>query len=221
MLNLMIAMLIPWMPIRVVSDAPIIADVQSHLPAGNPYRDSDPITTVHESTHGINSLIRQHYGQPGFYLLNNKAAVISEPKTGLSKVAQIVPASLRGEVYDLYLIQQRIYWENEPSYVFDEMTAYTNGAEARYELGIAERQETVRYMLEFIVYSACVAKATPEPQMREFLRYQIERAIAIYHRSAVPTSYLNKLQTNTDANELRQFLRDYFGRSWCRKELGI
>jgi len=221
MLNLMIAMLIPWMPIRVVMNTPIIADVESHLPAGHPYYDADPITRVHESTHGINSLIRQYYGRPGFYLLGNKAAVIDEPKTTLSRVAQIVPVSLRGEVYDLYLIQQQIYWQNQPSYVFDEMTAYTNGAEARRQLNIAERQETVRYMLEFIVYSSCVAKAAPEPQMREFLRYQIERAIEIYHRSAVPTSYLNKLQTNTDANELRCFLRDYFGRSWCRKELGI
>jgi hypothetical protein len=46
-------------------------------------------------------------------------------------------------------------WNEQPSYVFDEWCAYTNGLEARYRLGIRDRQETGRYAAEFIAYAVC------------------------------------------------------------------
>ena len=54
----------------------ILADVESHLPAGHPYDDPDQITTVHECTHGINSLLRNQYGCPAFYVLKDRAVLI-------------------------------------------------------------------------------------------------------------------------------------------------
>lgn len=153
--------------------------------------------------------------------MNNRAILLTEPKTTLAQVAELVPRSLRGEVYSLYLIQMRSYWDRQPSYVFDEWVAYTNGSEARRRLGIQERGETVRYMLEFVVYSACVAKATNDDRLRPFLQYQTERSIAILKVSTVPTNYLNTLRTAPDAEDLRNFMRGYFGKAWTRITLNF
>lgn len=37
---------------------PSLADVDSHLPAGHPYKDGRHITWCHETTHGINAMLR-------------------------------------------------------------------------------------------------------------------------------------------------------------------
>jgi hypothetical protein len=217
--------LIVWTLFLPLRDVPhltgILKDVESHLPAGHGYSDPDRITTVHESTHGINSLLRQRYGCPAFYVLNNRAVLMKEPTTTLSyaSVANMVPPSLRGEVYHLYLKQMQRWWNFQPTYVFDELTAYSNGAEARKQLGIKDRQETVRYAVEFIVYSSCVPMAShsTDTQMKEFLKWQIERVIALSGRGA----YLDKLRTSSDAKELRDWMRNYYGATWTKKVLGL
>ena len=209
-----------YRPIRQVSGLPaILADVESHLPAGHPYDDPDRITTVHECTHGINSLLRNRYGCPAFYVLNDRAILLHEPKTTLSAAANLVPLSLRGEVYDLYLVNAQSDWNDQPSYVFDEWTAYTNGANARQQLGIQDRQETVRYALEFCVYATCVARAanSSDPQTRAFIMWQIERVMKLSSGS----EYLEHLRQEPDAAPLRGFVCDYFGVHWSREILGI
>jgi hypothetical protein len=131
----------------------VLSDIEGHMPAGHIYKDSDKITWAHETTHGINSHLRQKFsnGQKmnGFYCLNNKAAMILEPPTTISKVAGLVPSSLRGGVYNLYLVSQASSWNDTPLYIFDEWIAYTNGSDCRLDLGIEQRSETVTYMLEF------------------------------------------------------------------------
>ena len=212
-------------PIRSVTNFDsVINDIESHLPANHPYWDRDPITFTHEGTHGINSQLRNLFGKPGFYLLDNRAVVLNrEPLTTLTLVSRLVPVSLRGDVYNLYLIQSRRWWENQPSYLFDEWTAYTNGAEARRQLAIHERAETVRYMLEFCVYSTCVpwAAKSDDPQVRSFLMWQIERSLRISKASGISSRYLILLRVSTDATELRLYMRDYFGFHWTKEVLGF
>ncbi len=215
-----------YLPIRTVENLPpIITDIESHLPKGHPYQDSDYITYVHEGTHGINSRLRGQYNKPAFYILNNRAVIMDEPMITLvySTVAAQVPKSLRGDVYNLYLRQMRRWWNNQPTYVFDEWVAYTNGAQARQELGITSRKETVRYMLEFVVYSACVPMAanSDDPVMLEFYRWQVSRCMKIYQQSGLESPYLNKLRTAADAENLRIFIRDYCGERWTKKVLGF
>ncbi len=221
---------ITWMqalPIRNVSGPPIIADVESHLPAGHVYDDPDQVTTVHECTHGINSLLRNRYGCPAFYVLRNRAVLMAEPATTLSwsTVADQVPVSLRGEVYGLYLKQMQNYWESNPTYVFDEWSAYTNGANARMALGIQDRGETVRYALEFSVYSMCVPRAakSTDPQMRAFIMWQSERVLKIVTSSGSSRDweYLKKLRSAPDAESLRRYIRSYCGSAWARRVLGL
>ena len=164
------------------------------------------------------SSFRNKHGCPAFYCLNNKAILIQEPTTTLSAVAEIVPPSLRGKVYDTYLIDAQHDWQDHPSYILDEFIAYTQGGLARKELGIQDRYEEVCFGIEFIVYSVCVARASgSDDQLREFLRWNIERILNLQEG---PSEYLNKLRMSEDAESLRSVMRRYFGATWTKRVFG-
>ena len=210
-----------WQPLRNVGNlGPVVTDIESHLPAGNVYQDADPITWCHEGTHGINSILRNRMRMPTFYVLNNRAVPLPEPATTLSAVAQVVPATLRGDVYGLYLVEAQSDWNEQPSYVFDEWSAYINGSDCRFQRGIQDRGETVQYMAEMSVYSICVAAAakSADPQLRLFLMYQLERCVKL---SRGRTTAFDSLRLAGDAEGLRQFCRSYFGSEFTQSILGF
>jgi hypothetical protein len=164
------------------------------------------------------------YGKPAFYVLRDCAIILQkEPQTTLSEIARSIPQSLRGDVYRIYLIEQQRWWNNDPEYVWDEFVAYTNGSEARRQLCIVGRAESVKYMLEFVVYSTCVAKSanSNDKQTRLFLMWNIERAMKIYKQSGMSSSYLQKLRTMPDAKDLREYMRSYYEKGWCQEVLGF
>jgi hypothetical protein len=259
-------------PVRPVTGlGTVLSDIDSHMPAGHQYKDSDKITWAHETTHGLASRIRQLFqkggnnwveGQPyavntnnlsqaelkelayerpkgkwltvdgkkinGFYVLHNRAVVIDEPNTTVSKAASLVPKSLRGQVYNLYMVQQARSW-TEALYVFDEWTAYTNGSDCRLDLKISSRAESVQYMMEFNVYALCVAQScqSTDPQFKNFLMWQLERTMEIYRQSITlgdvsgAGKVLTNLRSSADAEELRQFTRSYCGQEWTNQILGF
>jgi hypothetical protein len=79
----------------------------------------------------------------------------------------------------------------------------------------------VRYALEFCVYATCVPRASgsDDPQMREFLRWQIERVLKL--AAGIKSDYLDRLRLSADAAELRRYMRDYFGQPWTTTALGF
>ena len=161
-----------------------------------------------------------------FYVLENRVVVIQEPNTRIRSVAAKIPSSLRGDVYSLYLVQQAGAWDDTPLYIFDEWSAYTNGSACRIDLGIQSRSETVQYMLEFNVYSSCVAwdSNSADPQLKAFLMWQIERAMNIYKESTNADGaaiYLEKMRTSSDATQWRGFCKQYFGSDWCKEVFGF
>lgn len=203
---------------------PVLTDIESHLRAGHPYRnDDDKVNWVHEGTHGLASYLRNQYHRSGFYCLQNRAILMLEPSTTLDKVASAVPTSLRGRGYNLYLIHAQRDWQNQPTYVFDEWSAFTNGSEARNKRRTPNRTDTLQSMVEFIPYAICVLKAsqTTDPQIREFVRWQIERALTIYNESGIRVETLNRFRKAPDAEHLRQFTRSCFGADWTRTKLGF
>lgn len=244
---------INWPKVRAVDSGlgKVLGDIESHMPAGHIYKDSDKITWGHETTHGINSNIRNRNQRwlvkyktrflflkekylvkaaervNGFYCLEDRAAVIVEPPTTIRAAAAKVPQSLRGGVYNLYMVQQAGSWNDTPLYIFDEWVAYTNGSEVRKDLGITGRAETVTYMMEFNVYSMSLAMVVKEKggyddtQFKAFLMWNMERSVKIYNSEPEATAYLNKLRTNGDAENLRAFARSYFGAEWCKEILGF
>lgn len=237
-------------PLRQVESnlGKVLADIESHMPAGHIYRDNDKITWGHETSHGIASRLRNQH-QPGrvsgwngivwrqvygaarincFYVLDNKAVIIEEPKTTISQTASLVPKSLRGEVYDLYLVKQAQSWQNTPLYLFDEWVAYGNGTAVRSDLKIQDRQESIQFMLEFNNYAICLAMAckSEDPQFKRFLMWNLERSMRLYEENreigdtSRSTAFLEKTKNSADAEPMRQFARSYFGTDWTKKILG-
>jgi hypothetical protein len=236
-----------YKPIRQVGNLGVVlSDVESHMPPGHIYSDSDKITWAHETTHGINSRLRQQTYSTGsvlvykrmetlaqeknaLYVLNNRYAVILEPNTTIRQVSGLVPPSLRGGVYNLYLVQSTGSWNNQPLYLFDEWVSYSNGAACRKDLEIQSRAETVQYMLEFNVYCICVAMATnsTDNQFKTFLQWHLERSMCIYKKNqglgdlSRSDNYLNIMRTSQDADRFRNFTRQYFGENWTKTTLGF
>ena len=211
----------------------VLNDIESHMPAGHIYRDSDKITWAHETSHGIHSHLRMKFRRDkrinGFYLLDNKACIIEEPNTTIQATARIVPKSLRGGVYNLYMIQQARSWGDTPLYIFDEWVAYANGSACRLDLEIKPRSETVLFMLEFNVYSICVAHASgsEDPQFKSFLMWHLERCMNLYKdsknlgNSSRHDAYLEKIRSSNDAESWREKTRKYFGPQWTNRVLGF
>lgn len=238
----------------------VLSDIEEHMPEGHIYKDEDKITWGHETTHGINSNLRMKFSTKttslgdvqllgtwiddihghkvfksyarinGFYVLEDRAVIINEPDTTVGTVAELVPRSLRGGVYKLYMIDQAKSWNDTPLYIFDEWTAYTNGSEVRLDLGIKERSETVLYMLEFNVYALCLAQAckTEDMQFKNYLKWNIERSMKLYLDSKEKLgnaerhdAYLETMKTSTDAEVFRTSARDYLGIDWTKKVLGF
>lgn len=225
----------------------VLSDIESHMPAGHIYKDSDKITWGHETSHGIASQLRQKHQRGfcsnwdgkkwwiveqqrinGFYVLNNRAVIIDEPNSTVSKAAALVPRSLRGGVYNLYMVQQAQSWNDTPLYVFDEWVAYGNGAAVRADLKIQSRQETVEFMLEFNNYAICLAMSckSEDKQFKHFLMWNLERSMKLYEENrsigdtSRSTAFLEKTKNSQDAEEMRQFARSYFGAEWTKKVLG-
>jgi hypothetical protein len=147
---------------------------------------------------------------------------MDEPKGTLAAVAAAVPISLRGRGYNLYLVQQQRYWNDAPTYVFDEWVAYTNGSVQRLHSGLDDRTDTVQSMMEFIPYALCVPYTIPcNSQILQFIKCHIEHCLTVLKLSNLDTSRLEHLQNAADAEGLRQFVRGHFGEEWTKQTLGF
>jgi hypothetical protein len=146
-------------PLRTVDIPGTLGDLESHLKAGHPYSgmvrgddwpypppfegfgSDDKVTDAHEVTHGINSRIRnEHRVKNGYYCLEDRAFLIpTNPDFTLRELAEAIPKDERGRSFDLYLVKQQRYWNDDPLYPLDELVAYAMGAKAGYELELLER----------------------------------------------------------------------------------
>jgi hypothetical protein len=144
-------------PTREVQLRGFLGDIESHLPNNHPYKSNDKITWAHEGTHGINARIRNSLGSSynAMYVFQNLAFVAKEPNFKLADVAKTVPTELIGDGYQLYLVNQQRYWNNQPLYVFDELSAYVNGTSVGIELNVEYNrvEHSFSKVLEFLGYS--------------------------------------------------------------------
>lgn len=174
-----------YSPIRDIKDNnPVLQDIRNHLPSTHQFASHDKVNYVHEGTHGINAQLRRKYHKPGFYCLNNKAYIFNRESPGtLNDVAVMIPQSLRGNAYHLYLISQQKDWNNQPSYLFDEFSAYINGSKSREK---TDRTDTIENMLQFIVYCYYV------PDSKIFWKDRTKEALRIYKQSGHHSDYYDK-----------------------------
>lgn len=201
----------------------VLSDVESMLPAGHPYKDNDRITWSHEGVHGINGRIKNELCGPtqeGIYILQGKAATLPSPRIKLSNVANAVPRELRGDIYQLYLVDQQRYWNDRPLYVFNEWSAYYAGSLYREQHKIKQRGESCRFMMEAMLYSLCCIKAAEYPKnLRRFTIWLASSTISLYKASENLEGnkhYWDKLKEHEIWNEfvqegyLQQVWVDYY-----------
>ena len=192
----------------------VLGDIESKMPAGHPYSDTDKITWAHETTHGINANVRNSNLVSGkvfnaFYVLEGKALLLEEPKLKIQDAAPNVPSSLRGDIYKLYMVDQATNaieslvnaccnmcslayandaeatgWNDRPLYLFDEWSAYQNGSAARNDLKIADRAETVAFMWEMAVYSSYMLMLDDNEERTTALTWMLNRSSIIYYSSS-------------------------------------
>jgi hypothetical protein len=237
----------------------VLGDIESHMPAWHIYRSKDKITWAHETSHGLSSRLRtQHvpkdvangrflgdwvlspsgikvfrsFGRTnGFYVLEDRAVIIIEPDCRMTDVALVVPRSLRGEeTYPLYMIRQARSWNDQPLYIFDEWVAYSNGSAVRADLKIQDRGETVKYMLDFCVYSLCLAwvSKNDDDQFKFFLKWHLKRSMELWEANQQVGGdlrrsefYWKTLKTSDESKGLRDFARPYLGEQWTKENLGF
>jgi hypothetical protein len=221
----------------------VLGDVESHLPTqyGTQYRDPDKATWAHETTHGINSHVRNNLGgaghKNGFYVLEDRAIVLDEPNITKSSVRDFIPQGMRGSRYDLYLNQQQAF-ERDPLYILDEWTSYTNGTIAGVDLAKAGKwmdggRDVAAGPMEFTGYAmalgAAVEKQDPEyfrnnKQFRDFLGWQGMRAMNAFRdamavpdfRVAAQLQLLDNFRSSAEAAPLRDFVSRTWGPEYLK-----
>jgi len=208
-----------------------LQDIKEHQ-GQIPFTSDDDLG--HETTHGINAYLREKNGGTGnvnaFYLLNGNYVVLKEPDVRMSDITDYIPSQLRGtSSYNLYMIQQQSSWNNEPLYIFDELTSYTNGAIVSSQIN--ERGSS--NVPEFMAYSLALGKTIEQrdpnywnspngEQFKQFLGYSLQRAINAEtsqsngNREAVIQKFNG--MTNQD---LQDFARKTYGADWTRTNLGF
>lgn len=225
----------------------VLPDIESHLPRqyGSTYREPDHVTWAHETTHGINSHLRNNYNNTGkeangFYVGNDRGVVMAEPNMRKSQVAEHVPQSLRGNKYDMYIRGQGA-WDKQPLYIMDEWNAYTNGGKAAVDMAkqgkfTQQRQDAVSGQLEFTAYSFALGKAIEKndpnyfknnPQFKNFLGwYGLQSMDTFREGASMPqfqnshqAQYLKNLQSSPDAAPLRDFIQRNYGEAYLQRLL--
>jgi len=191
---------------------------------------------VHETAHGIHSDLRNEYERilgykcNVFYCLKGRAVIIKDPPITISEVCGYIPKNLRSYRYDLYFKEQLKYWDDVPTYIFDEWTAYILGSECAiedYELGIAHtKSDAVSGCLDFSIYSIAFARAVKEedseywnrhPEFKEFVKYNLKRAEMAFNKgknifkSEKQIRLLDSFINNPDSKELKKFMIEEFG----------
>ncbi len=228
---------------------PLLTDIEGHLPSsyGNQYYDNDRLTHAHETTHGINSELRNNYNKTGkqangLYVLEDRGVILEEPNLRKSAVIPFIPAALQGSRYGLYILGQQA-WDDTPTYIFDEWVAYTNAGAVgvdRVKRGLWKEpwQDGVMGQLEFTVYGLALGLAAEKgdptyfqqnKQFREFLAWQTDRAMSLFREGQKMTAftwaqqdaYYAKLQTDASAQPIRDFLTRTYGVGFMTRVLGL
>lgn len=198
-------------------------------------------TNAHETTHGINSEIRnsnQKQGKKinGFYVLEGRGVVMEEPKIKMSNAVKFVPKNLQSYRWNLYMVQQIRQWDNTPTYIFDEWVAYVNGGachvdDAKKNKDGGKWTDGVSGCCDFSIYSMALGMATkkddPEywrnyPQFKNFLIWELKFAEKVFLEGRVMSQYKWKKQDDlllqflesSEAEEMRKFCREELDGVW-------
>ena len=214
------------------------------------YSDSDSSTYAHEATHGLNACIKNKYSNQGqvygFYLLNGNAIYVKYPSMSRTKIAGYVPQNLRkansvSDRFSMYIASTQYGWDT-PLYIFDEWTAYSNGAREAIDK-VNKGKSTNGFVklgegaLEFMVYATAtglaIEKNDPsylqnEPKflaLYKHLATVLNKDIMSSSHNVVVDSemkqYLERFKTDSSAEAMRTWIKKYCGEQWTRDTFGF
>lgn len=170
------------------------------------------ITSVHECIHGIASQIRQGRTN-GFYLLNNQAIRLAEPAGRKSDCIRFIPANMRYGRFGLYVAGQK-EWDDSPLYIFDEWTAYRNGAVCLLHEDGSEGLNTDYLFgpIEFATYGLATAMAAQRQDITDFTKWLLADVLELYQlgKAKFPWADAAKCYEQLRTTEsFRSFLGDF------------
>ncbi len=222
-----------------IREESLYADIMNRQ--SNPFTSEDRDTNAHETTHGINSDLRNQYARQlrkkvnGFYVTGGKGVIIEEPNIRKSAVIPFLPPALRSYRYNLY-IQGQGAWDDVPLYLVDEWVAYVNGGAVSVEDVEKGRHngqwsDSVSGCLDFSIYcvALCMAVETGDPeywenntQFRNFMRWHLEKAHDVFMKGRNMEQFrwdkqeklLESLRNSEAGKPMRDFLNRHFDGLW-------
>ncbi len=227
----------------------VLTDIVQHIPPAwvSTYADSDKVTHGHETSHGIHADIRNNFNDTGqrangFYVLEDRAALVVEPDMRKSQVAPYIPSVLRGSRFSLYVTGSSA-WDDTPLYLWDEWNSYLNGTAVAVDLATSGMwsygwRDACAGTIEFVAYAIGVGMAVEEldptyfadyDQFREFLAWNIRRSMDLYLECAAMEDfawdtqdqfYLD-LRTHAQAGDIRDFVTRTYGNRFATEILGF
>lgn len=199
-----------------------IRDLESRMPARHNFRSKNIVTWAHETTHGLNSRIRNSLRNSrvnAFYLYDGVAITANEPDFHISDFAHKVPVPLRGRIYRLYLVSQASSWNDRPLYLFDEWVAYQNGSIVARDENIGSRDDSLASCLEMATYCAYLLNGAvkggdlimPDQTVNDCFREMLTRMKVLFDRYQDNIGDTNKTIINNYLDTLRgTFAADTF-----------
>jgi hypothetical protein len=221
-------------PQSSISTLEKIRHVKDIYQLGNQYEDNDPVTAAHETSHGISSGIRNsnmklgHVNGYYFPEYPDKYFILTEPNFQMSDVLAYTPENLRGTgFYDTYLIGQQGDWNDRPLYIFDELTAYANGAMVSVEGNYRRSINIPEAMSSSISLGRTIKSKDTNywngktgTQFKEFLMMSLERSMSINIKQYGSERAHSSFNRYLDQNSII-FLKETYGEEWTKKVFGI
>jgi len=223
---------------RNVEDSKTVyGDVLSHS-QDRPFGDAHGRSTnAHETAHGIAAWLRNAHRRPyrfnGVYYATGKGLLLREPRFKISNVASAIPAPLRSYRYRLYFVEQLRDWNDTPTYILDEWTAYVWGGECALDDYRTKRlndgTDAVSGCLDFSIYTVafCIVLQEQDPKLfaeyRPYIRTLLERAETTFFegkdtfKSSGQTKLLESLRRDPAAEPIRKFLTQEFDGLFLRR----
>lgn len=211
-----------------------VLDHSKQKPFGD---DGGRNVNVHETAHGIHSDYRNEYQKKlgyelnALYCLNGKIILVKEPKTTIRHIIPLVPEKLRSYRWQLYFVEQLPHWDDKPTYILDEWTAYILGSKCAVDDHIkgikTHKSDAISGCLDFSIYATAFAMSvkkydpsywTNHPEFKETIRYNLIQAektlgegldISAFNSEKQDELY-NNLLHHPDGEDIRQFLLQEF-----------
>jgi hypothetical protein len=160
--------------VRQVTTPGLLGDIESRLSAAQfrVYTDGDKVTAAHEMTHCICYRLRNGLNvKNAFYIGRGNAFTTNESGVTLVSLSKVIPSVNRGPSYELYLIDQQQYWNEDAAYIAEELTCYLNGAAVGLEQKMNDRTEgSFESACEFLYYCTELCKLTKNEELQQYVK---------------------------------------------------